>query len=55
MAAKVVYSRPIIVRGEDRYRIGCQFMRRLGADEAANVVASLARAKLEPEMAAQTK
>jgi hypothetical protein len=31
MVATVQYSRPIIVRGEDRYRIGCRFDRRLGA------------------------
>jgi hypothetical protein len=34
MAARIVYCRPIIVRGEDRYRIGCQFLRRLAAEEA---------------------
>jgi hypothetical protein len=35
MAAKVIYSRPIIVRGIDRYRIGCKFERRLDPNEAA--------------------
>lgn len=40
MVASVVYSRPTIVRGEDLYRIGCRFIRRLeGApgEEAACV------------------
>jgi hypothetical protein len=41
MAAKVVYSRPIIVRGEDRYRIGCQFLRRLGLEEAVQLQSAL--------------
>ena len=35
MAASVIYSRPIIVRGEDLCRIGCKFVRRLDAGEAA--------------------
>ena len=34
MAASVIYSRPIIVRGEDLYRVGCKFVRRLDASEA---------------------
>jgi hypothetical protein len=33
MAAKVIYSRFVLVRGEERYRIGCRFVRRLGEGE----------------------
>jgi hypothetical protein len=45
MTAVVVYSRPIIVRGEDRYRIGCKFGRRLEAMEAAALDPSLSSAR----------
>jgi hypothetical protein len=45
MAAKVVYSRPIIVRGEDRYRVGCRFLRRLKDEEATGLKPQLATAR----------
>jgi hypothetical protein len=45
MAAKVMYSRAIIVRGEDRYRIGCQFLRRLGPEEAEQLQGALDSAR----------
>lgn len=45
MAAKVMYSRAIIVRGEDRYRVGCQFLRRLGPEETEQLQGALDSAR----------
>lgn len=48
MSARVMYSRPIIVRGEDRHRIGCAFERRLKPEEAKKLDRLLALAKELP-------